>query len=651
MAVTTRNYAISEANPTNILAQLHDALTDLNWFEPQPYGYMTTFTNTAGTTLVDLANKRYLVTAANVSGNGKDAVFDVLRNAAGQIAAVTLVTGGEGYFVRGRINTNSVTGNVIVNVGDTSNLFAGMLVTKLAGGTGALPTNTMIAEVANSTHLVLDRAPTTALTNATLQFSDIARINATDIGGNVYTVNAVGALNSTTLTLSDVGNVYIGSRITGTNVSPLAAVTAVIGSNVTLSVANKGIVNNTVEVSDEIAITVTGVANAADLTGTVAVNALTITNVATNQNLFVGGELTITSVGGPQFLPSQTGRVIIASITGTGPYTITLRNRENTFKGFTASGDITFKVSSGAGENWFTLDRYTNPTLYAWGVSKIRNSNDRLGCTFWLFLVQLTGTQPTLYIRAMPGFNPATLSSQGVVNYDWFSAATATTIAAAGYQSIIGSMLNTPLTLRTRQSGIDPNFAVFSFLDGNTNRNPFFLSKYNTNYQPWSLNDVFLGNVYEIFQLVPYAVNDAAIAFRTRPNTMPRRLAESGYTTYGLSATASLHQPWFATVTGNRIQAAPAGRTTDISFYQRQDFDVQNGVQDTSKIYTSIPINPYYYPISYYLPNDFGMVEIPWTGAVTLDTITVSESEVWTVIQNATNQATFTTMAMVARTT
>lgn len=645
MAITTRNYNITQANPASIINALQTSISDLGWFASQPYGYLTTFTNTAGSVKIGSLNKRYLVSpSATTAPSGTGAVFDVTRNAVGAVATVTLVTGGSGYYIRGQINASS--SSTTITVPDTTGINPGMVVTKLAG-TGTLQANTIVSSVTNSTTLVVDRAPSVALSGATLTFADTLTLAATDIGGSTYTTTGTGTAGATTITVASVDNILIGQRVTGTGIAPLAAVTAISGLTVTVSVAHASTVSGTLTFSDEITVTTTGIVNITGVTGTAS--GTTITNVATIANLYVGAEITLTG-GTPTYLGNP-GRVIVASTSGSGPYTVTLRNDENTFKGFDSSASITFSAHAGSGVSWFALDRFTSPSTYAWAVAKINNGSGKLGNTFWGFYVSLTGNQPTLSIKSMTGFSPSTNVAQGLSGLDWYSAAGITSTVGSVHSSIIGSMYNTPLTLRTRQSATDPNFATIAFFDGNTNRNPFVISKYNSSTQPWSLNDVFLGNAYEIYQNPAYATSDAAIAFRMRPTSIPKRQAEAGYTTYGNSATAAFFTPNIRSLSGNRIQATPAASATDVSLYTRQDFDIQSGVDDGIKIYKNVPINPLYLPVPYYLPDDFGIAEIPWRGAVVGDTVTISGTEVWTIVQAAVNQVTFSAICLLARTT
>lgn len=651
MAVTTRTYNLTATKAKDVLQALHDAITDLNWFEAQPYGYLCTFTNTAGSTLVGQANARYLVSPSSTTApSGTGAVFDVLRSPVGAISAVTIVTGGEGYYIRGQINVS--TSSTTMTVPDTTGINPGMVVTKLAG-TGTLQTNTVVVSITNSTTLVIDQAPSVALSAATCTFADTLTLSASSIGGSSYTIACTATSGSTSVTVtnaSDVANIFVGQHISGTNIGALVTVTAISGTTLTISKATLGAVSGNLTFSDEIIATVTGINNITNVSGTAS--GLTITNVATSANLYVGAEITILS---GSTWDASNGRVIISSISGSGPYTITLRNDENTFKGFTSSNAITFKASSGNAVNWLAVDNFTAPQTYGWAVAKIKNtSSGKLKHTFWHFYVGYGTTlynTVTLSIKPMTGFNAITNVAQGVSSIDWTGGSAAATSAAGAVLSTnIASSAFVSTTLKTRQSSLDTNFATFSFFEGNNNRNPFFISKYNTAIQPWSLDDVFLGGAYEIVQSPLYNTSDVSLLFRTRMNP-PKRMAEAGYGNYNIVAAAAFTNTVFRSNTGNRMIAAPVALYDNVALYSRQYGDIQTSVGTTYPIYKTIPINPYYLPVPYYLPDDFILIELPWVNAAIGDTITVSGSEIYTIIQVATNQTTFTALAFAVRTT
>jgi hypothetical protein len=647
MAVTTREYVLTTSRPKDVIQAMHDAIDDLGWFEPEPLGYLCNFTNTAGSTLKSRANDRYLVTPVSTTAPlGTGAVFDVLRSPVGVISAVTLVTGGQGYYIRGQINCSS--SGTTVTVPSTTGINVGMVVTRIAG-TGTLAVNTLVTGITNSTTLVINQTPSVALSGATLSFADTLTLSAGSIGGSTYTLAATGTSGQSTITVTDADSVFIGQLVTGTGVGPLATVTAISGLTITLSRANTGTVNGNVVFSDEILVTVTGNANTESISGTAS--GLTITNVASNTNIYVGGTVQLQS-GTPTW-DSSNGRVFIASITGSGPYTITLRNEENTFKGFDTTGNITFNVVSGTDVDWVAIDNFTAPQTYVWAVAKIKNNNDRLGCTFWLFYAGYNTTLNNgilLLARPFSGFNPLTNNGQGVVGLDLINAP-ATTVTAMHLNITIASSAYVSTTLRVRQSSIDPNFATFAFFEGNNNRNPFFLSKYDTAIQPWiDYNDTWLGGITEVLQLSIFNVADAGILFRTRLN-VPKRMSEAGYGNYNIVVGAVYTNTYFRSVTGNRLLATPTAAYDDVALYSRQTGDIHTSLTTQYPIYNTIPINPHFLPVPYYLPNDFIIMEIPWTNPAIRDTITVSGSEVYTIIQSAVNQTSFTAIVLAARTT
>ena len=647
MAVTTRDYSLTDSAPVSILNAMGSAFSDLGWAEGEQLGYLLTFTNTPGSVVSSQINKRYLVSPTAAS-TGTGALFDVLRTPYGGISAVTLVTGGSNYSIKG--STNGATGattSITLSDTTTAGFYPGMVVTKLAGGTGTLPTNTVIVSITNTNTFVIDQTPTVALSNASILIADVLTLPASLIGGTSYITTATAASGATTMTVIDPTNIQIGQHVTGTNIASLVTVTAVTSSTITISKATLGtITSSLLTFSDEIIVTASSIANDTNLFGTIT--GLTLTNVPSSAALYVGQTITITS--GTGFYPAD-GRIFISAIAGTGPYTITLRNAANTFRGFQGTGNVTFKASKDSSTPWFYYDNFTAPQSYAFGVIKIKNSVDRLGSTFWAVYAGLQTTYGqglTFYMRPMTGFNPATASAQGVANLDWLTAAV-TTVASHHLQMIISSSWYVPMTLKVRQSAIDTNFATFSFYEDNNNRNPFFMSKFNNSLQPWSLNDVFLGGVYEVFPTPVLNTNDVSINFRTRLS-VPKRQAEAGYGNYNLAA-LSYTNTYFRSTTGNRIVATPISSYDNLNLYSRQTGDIQTDVVTTTPVYKNVPICPSFVPVPYYLPADFVLIEIPWANPAIRDTVTVSGSEIYTIIQLATNPVSYTALALAARTT
>lgn len=368
-------------------------------------------------------------------------------------------------------------------------------------------------------------------------------------------------------------------------------------------------------------------------------------------------------------LRSATGSIsTITLVTGGSGYaaTNTITINGSAIGGVDVTDNITITVSTianGAGSTvtFFKKDTTTSPLTAAWGVAKVvNNSAKKLGTTFWIFYCASTaanqnpigGVTPVLYVRAAPGFNPTANTIQGVANFD-YSGTTAPNQSAAYSISITASSTSTsPILLRTRQSTVDSNFATFSFFEGNNNRNPFFISKYDNSVQPWDLDDVFLGSAYEIFAGYAYTVNDAGIVNRTRMTAMPKRQAEAGYSSYYLTDTTTIayNTAYFRTSSGSRRLATPAAVYDSMCFYVRRDNDIQKGVQ-TQAVFKNVPINATFAPVPYYLPSDFVLAEIPFGWATQGDTLTVNAGEVYTAVQTAINTASGSTITLAARTT
>jgi hypothetical protein len=636
-------------------------LADLGWLDDVALGYMLTFTNTAGGILPSGINNRYLVTHSASSGPGTGAVFDVLRSVTGSISAVTLVTGGSGYrlFALPSISTTTavITGLPAAAV---ANMSTGMGITKVSG-TGTLQTNCVIASIDSATQITMSGAPSVALSSATLQFADTCTISASSIGGSTYPkTGTTGTSGQTTVTVTSNTGITVGQYVTGTNIGPRASVSSISGNTITLTVANVGTVNTTVTFSDEINILVTGIANKENIDGTAS--GLTITNVATNANIYVGAPVAVQT--GTPTLPSgssiEDGQPFIGTITGTGPYTITLTNKTGSFSGFVGTGTITFSAKQGSTSQFFDVDTYTTPLTSSWGIAKVTNEAAKLlGATFWCFYVAPTtatfvptgGVQPTLYVRAASGFNPSTNVVQGVNALDYYGATAIANILSFSIAIIVASNTGTSAFLRTRQSGIDPNFASFSFFEGsNNNRNPFFISKYSTAYQPWNLNDVFLGGAYEVYALTAFNTSDAGINFRTRMSGIPKRMAEAGYGNYNQAAGSTYTNTYFRSSSGNRQLVTPVATYDDVSMYTRIEGDLQTGLS-TVAVYKNVPICLHFAPVPYYLPADFVIAEVPFSNVNSGDVLTVSGSEIYTVIQVSTNQTTYASIVFAARTT
>ena len=209
------------------------------------------------------------------------------------------------------------------------------------------------------------------------------------------------------------------------------------------------------------------------------------------------------------------------------------------------------------------------------------------------------------------------------------------------------------LDLNVFKSGLDPNFAVFSFKQPtlsstnihNNTSHPFFLHNYSTTL--WDLDEVFLSGLTLIEPLISVADGTKKITFNSYPASETyeiKRSAEQGFLGTSYFNRLSVYS---ATIIGG-------SGTNECSFYYRDDSE--SSISEFNAIIKGIPINLMFVPCPYYLPDDFVFIQFD-TGIASSnvqqgDTITVSASEVYTIITASYSQNTTTRgIAFCARTT
>jgi hypothetical protein len=222
------------------------------------------------------------------------------------------------------------------------------------------------------------------------------------------------------------------------------------------------------------------------------------------------------------------------------------------------------------------------------------------------------------------------------------------------------------LDLNIFRSGIDPKFVVFSYrhptlsstkLRDNT-YGTFILHNFTSSL--WDYNNLFLGGVTEIF---PYTdESDPYLTFRTwlggsyytwNGSNLSKRCAEFGYIQNRNSNYVTAYKD-----TIYRPNSYPsAGNNTHMGIYLRNSTsDRAGGGENYTEILPSasnfnavikgIPINAMLAPCPYYIPDDFVLIDFdyatPSSNIQQGDTITISGSEVYTVITGSYNQTTRT---------
>ena len=233
------------------------------------------------------------------------------------------------------------------------------------------------------------------------------------------------------------------------------------------------------------------------------------------------------------------------------------------------------------------------------------------------------------------------------------------------------------LNLNIYRSGIDPNFAVFSFMMPTISSTSisdrtfatFFIHNFETSV--WDLDELFLGGATRIIA-EPSNISTSAprLTFRTYTNSSyhyssgwyttyrspVKRAAEFGYTGWdGNNSTGALG---YYVDDVYRSQSARQNQSNDTNrIYFRDSFnrnnynssyvnDVDTGISsnaDFNAVIKGIPINSRLVPIPYYIPDDFVLIDFRYSlSSVNIqqgDTITVSPSEVYTVITGSYNQS------------
>ncbi len=227
---------------------------------------------------------------------------------------------------------------------------------------------------------------------------------------------------------------------------------------------------------------------------------------------------------------------------------------------------------------------------------------------------------------------------------------------------VVASSNSYQLDLNVFRSGIDPKFAVLSYrqptlssvkLRDNTFYT-FILHNFTTDV--WDLDNVFLGGSTEI-----------------RPTTSETYVAQLEFITqcggmeqYGPSYTKRMgefpydrHNDGVSTKYTSSINGVPVSNVYDYStrIYNRDStYDVNqnpagavksvNPSADYNAVIKGIPLNARMVPSPYYIPDDFVLIDFDYSSPSTNiqqgDTITISGSEVYTVIMGSYNQTTRT---------
>lgn len=220
------------------------------------------------------------------------------------------------------------------------------------------------------------------------------------------------------------------------------------------------------------------------------------------------------------------------------------------------------------------------------------------------------------------------------------------------------------LDLNLYRSAIDPNFAVFAYKHptlsstdlSDNNYQVFFFHNFTTSI--WDLDYLYLGGA----TLISPDTNPSStprITFTTilgPDSASTKRSAEWGYSNSGNNSTKT---------SDYESSVYPNSSTDEVTFYYRTTSNSLGGygattdTLDSNTFYNAvikgIPLSTQIAPCPYYLPDDFVLIDfqinVPAVNVQQGDTITISGSEVYTVITASYNQTTTTRgIAFCART-
>jgi hypothetical protein len=228
------------------------------------------------------------------------------------------------------------------------------------------------------------------------------------------------------------------------------------------------------------------------------------------------------------------------------------------------------------------------------------------------------------------------------------------------------------LDLNVFKSNLDPRFSVFSYRASNLSSTHLTTNTFDTwffhNFTTdiWDLDHVFLGGMTMIY---PTTGNTTypALKFRTylsskdpdNSNAGAKRTAEFPYQdNRGYSSNSDNYVDWFIESTAYPFDMTPTTtrmyyRSNDSAFTYGGGYPNNDGGNDRvspdanfNAVIKGLPLSGCLLPVPYYLPDDFVLIQFYYNAANANiqqgDTITISPSEVYTVITGSYNQTTVT---------
>jgi len=351
---------------------------------------------------------------------------------------------------------------------------------------------------------------------------------------------------------------------------------------------------------------------------------------------------------------------------------------------------LTVKIAGNASPTGFgstaTFFAKDNSGTYPWGVLRHTiQSNKRYGDTYRAFQVNSNtnmrfasgsafhpGGVPDSYASLGVGITNSFRGDQGLdVSYDGYTYAGSTTnllnsttnpVMIQDSNLTYASSNSYQLDLNLFKSGIDPKFVVFSHkqptlsslkLTDNTFDTFVF---HNFSSTLWDLDNVFLGGFTKI---IPDS-SGTYLTFRTYTqgaiysNYVTRRMAEFGYASMNTNGSQISDYVDYIVYSSSYPQSTDSTRSRtyvrdNTSVKSRGGYSNQNSVSSNANfnaVIKGLALNGNLIPVPYYIPDDFVLIDFdyasPSANIQQGDTVTISGSEVYTVITGSYNQTTRT---------
>ena len=326
----------------------------------------------------------------------------------------------------------------------------------------------------------------------------------------------------------------------------------------------------------------------------------------------------------------------------------------------------------------------TNP----WGVLRHTiQSNKRYGDTYRAFQVNSNTAMKTV---AGPAFHPGgvqdntntlgvgyTNSFRGDTVLDTYDSGSVggafyirnNTDSLSGYlQDTItyASSSSYQLDLNLYRSTIDTKFAVFSYKHPTLSSTKIFDNTFDTfvfhnfNSSLWDLDNVFLGGFTKIVpntdQSTPYLIFRTYLTgtYSNFGTQVTKRMAEFGYNNVNINYQYANNYVDYRVYSNSYPQTMGYDSSriylrNQTLFKSAGGYNSQNLVSSSANfnaVIKGIPLNGLLIPCPYYMPDDFVLIDFDYsTPSANIqqgDTVTISGSEVYTVITGSYNQTTRT---------